>query len=36
VLTGHGEKHLNELPKGTPVFRGLLEATFWIMNEYHA
>lgn len=31
VLTGHGEKHREELPEGTPVARGIREATDLIL-----
>ncbi|MBN2451054.1 MAG: HAD-IIIA family hydrolase [Lentisphaeria bacterium] len=30
VLTGHGEKHREGVPAGTPVFRDLGEAAHWI------
>lgn len=32
VLTGHGEKHLKEIPPPTPVFKNLLEASEWILS----
>ncbi len=32
VLTGHGEKHQKEIPRSTPVFKNLLEASEWILS----
>lgn len=32
VLTGHGEKHRDEVPPETPVFQDLAAATEWILD----
>ena len=33
VLTGHGEKHREEILPPTPVFKNLLEASQWILSR---
>lgn len=33
VLTGHGQKHLTELPKPYPVFQNLSTAAAWILSQ---
>lgn len=35
VLTGHGEKHLDELPPGERVFIDLDEASHWLVPSSH-
>ncbi|MBT3378852.1 MAG: HAD-IIIA family hydrolase [Lentisphaerae bacterium] len=32
VLTGHGDKHRDEVPPGTPLFENLTGAADWILN----
>ncbi|MBD3344150.1 MAG: HAD-IIIA family hydrolase [Chitinivibrionales bacterium] len=33
VLTGHGQKHLEQLPSGAQCFENLLHAAQWIINK---